>query len=116
VLIAFNVNVGGDEAGARALAADVRAELGREGVRALGLWLPRRAVAQVSMNLTQPHRAAIEDAFRVVQVHADKRGIAIVATEIVGLVPERYRPKENASAARLLLRPGRTLEAAIADD
>jgi glutamate formiminotransferase len=116
VLIAFNVNVSGDEADARALAADVRNQLGREGVRALGLWLPRRAVAQVSMNLTQPHRAGIEDAFGVVRAHAESRGVAIVETEIVGLVPERYRPKDDASAARLLLRPGRTLESVIAND
>jgi glutamate formiminotransferase len=55
-LIAFNVDLATDDVGlARAIAADIR-EPGLPGVRALGLHLPARGRAQVSVNV-HDHRA-----------------------------------------------------------
>lgn len=113
VLIAFNVFVDCDAERVRAIAAAVRAELGPRGVRALGLDLPRSGRRQVSMNLTEPAKAGIDDAFEVVRRLAEGAGAKVTGTEIVGLVPERFQPDPDAEAARLVLEPGRSLEAAL---
>ncbi|HEX2294533.1 MAG TPA: glutamate formiminotransferase [Actinomycetota bacterium] len=110
VLIAFNVWLRADAATARGIAAEVRAELGAAGVRALGLDAGD-GLAQVSMNLTEPARAGIEEAFAAVAARARA---AVHATELVGLPPERFMPDPDAEAARLLLEPGRSLERVLA--
>jgi glutamate formiminotransferase len=111
-LIAFNVNLKGGVAGARAIARAVRASSGGlPGVRALGL--PLGDGTQVSMNLVDPDTSGIDKAFSAVELEANELGIEIVSTELVGLVPERYLPHPNAKAARLLVEPGRSLEAAL---
>ncbi|MGH2806328.1 MAG: glutamate formimidoyltransferase [Actinomycetota bacterium] len=113
VLIAFNVFVDCDLESARTVAAGVRGELGPRGVRALGLDLPGAGRCQVAMNLTEPIRAGIEDAFEMVRRFTEEVGGRVTGTELVGLVPERFRPNRNAEAARLLIEPGRSLEAAL---
>jgi glutamate formiminotransferase len=112
ILIAFNVNLAADESQAREIAAAVRASGGGlPGVRALGLAFENGS--QVSMNLIAPDETGIDDAFRAVEEKAIALGIEVVATEIVGLVPERYLPDPDAKAARLLVEPGRSLETAL---
>ncbi|HYI43943.1 MAG TPA: glutamate formimidoyltransferase [Actinomycetota bacterium] len=111
-LIAFNVNLDGDVAEARAIARAVRASNGGfPGVRALGL--PLGDKTQVSMNLVDPDETGIDRAFSAVEKEANELGVEIVSTELVGLVPERYLPHPDAKAARLLVEPGRSLEAAL---
>jgi glutamate formiminotransferase len=113
VLIAFNVWLRCDARAARAIAAAVRdASGGLPGVRALGLPLGEPGVAQVSMNLTTPRLAGIDDAYEAVAATARATGATVIATEIVGLVPERFMPNPQREAARLLIKPGRSLEAA----
>lgn len=113
-LVAFNVWTRCDVATARAIAARVRAANGGlPGVRALGLVVGPPDRTQVSMNLTTPERAGVDDAFEAVRRVADTLGVRIDATEIVGLPPERFLPRPDAQAARLLLRPGRSLESAL---
>ncbi|CAN5660859.1 glutamate formimidoyltransferase [soil metagenome] len=113
-LIAFNVWIEGGADDARSIAREIRvASGGLPGVRALG-WPISKKSAQVSMNLVDPERTGIEDAFAAVQRAATARGVSILHTEIVGLVPRRYAPNPDAQAARLLLKPGRTLEQALA--
>lgn len=108
VLIAFNVWIAGDVRAAAAVAAEVRSP----DVRALGLEM-REGLAQVSMNLTAPHRVGIEQAFASVAESCERLGGEVTATEIVGLVPERLLPRPETQAARLLMQPGRSLESAL---
>ncbi|MDQ3953887.1 MAG: glutamate formiminotransferase, partial [Actinomycetota bacterium] len=113
-LIAFNVWLRCDAPTARRIAAAVRKEGSTRGVRALGLDLGG-AGAQVSMNLTDPDRAGIDDAYRMVASRAAAEGVEVQATELVGLPPERYLPDPDAEAARLLRRPGRSLERVLTE-
>ncbi len=58
------------------------------GVRALAIYLQRRKVMQVSMNLTQPGDMTLPALFQYLSRIAAAEGGAIAETEIVGLVPE----------------------------
>ena len=110
-LIAFNVWLDTALPTAQAIATKVREP---HRIRALGLGIePDRC--QVSMNLIAPDEVGIEEAFHRVEIEASRRGANVVATEIVGVVPERFLPKQDAKAARLLLEPGRSLESALRD-
>lgn len=113
VLIAFNVWLRCDVSVAGRIARAVRSQPGLTGVRALGLDLGDGR-AQVSMNLTQPDRTGVDNACDAVSALAAAAGVEVEATELVGVPPERYLPDPDAEAARLLMRPGRSLEAALA--
>ena len=83
-LVAFNIDLATDDTGiARAIAAQLRESAGGfPGVRALGLHLPARGRAQVSMNV-HDHRAA-----PLAEIVARVRALAPVAEcELVGLAP-----------------------------
>jgi glutamate formiminotransferase len=88
-LVAFNVNLrSGDLEAAREIAAIVRErDGGFPGVRALGLELPRAGLVQVSMNVTDWQAASLVDIVARVSVEADARGIEVVGSELVGLMP-----------------------------
>jgi glutamate formiminotransferase len=114
VLIAFNVWLRCDPSVAYSIAASIRASAGGlPGVRALGLAVADPNVCQVSMNLTDPSATGMDDAFLAVASRATAQRAEVLATEIVGLVPERFMPDSEGQAARLLLRPGRSLESAL---
>ena len=110
VLIAFNVWIDGRLEVARRIATDVR---GCPGVRALGLDVSAHGRSQISMNLTSPAETGIDRVFERIEALAGYEGCEPVATEIVGLVPERFLPDPDAKATRLLIEPGRSLEAAL---
>ncbi|HYY20974.1 MAG TPA: hypothetical protein VE780_03780 [Thermoleophilaceae bacterium] len=84
-LVAFNVELrSGDVELARAIAADLRESGGGfPGVRAIGLYLPERGRAQVSMNV-HDHRAAPLGEL----VQAIRRRAEVAEAELVGLAPE----------------------------
>jgi glutamate formiminotransferase len=87
-LIAFNVNLRGELAAARAIAAVVREKGGGfPGVRALGLDLPRAGLVQVSMNVEDWEAAALHDIVARVEREASSRGAEVVGSELVGLMP-----------------------------
>lgn len=112
-LIAFNVWLAADVSTARAIARQIRtASGGPPGVRALGLRMDEGS-SQVSMNLTRPDRTGIDIAFALVERAAQALGASVQATEIVGLVEEIYLPNPDATAARLLIEPGRTVESLL---
>ena len=114
VLIAFNVWLDASVEVARSIATKVRsAGDGPQGIRALAIPLSGSS-SQVSMNLTAPHLTGIEQAFELVERAAERAGVRVLNTEIVGLVPERFLPPQNAKAARLLRGPGRSLESQLA--
>ncbi|MFN2526242.1 MAG: glutamate formimidoyltransferase [Actinomycetota bacterium] len=114
VLVAFNVWIDAPAERADEIASRVRAQGGGlPGLRALGIAVDDSR-SQVSMNLTDPDQAGIDHAFEAVATAANELAIPITATEIIGLVPEKFLPKANAKAARLLIEPGRSLESALA--
>jgi glutamate formiminotransferase len=87
-LIAFNVNLRGSLEAARETAAAVRESGGGfRGVRALGLELPRAGLVQVSMNVEDWEAAALHEIVERVAIEAEKRGAAVVGSELVGLLP-----------------------------
>lgn len=81
-LVAFNVELRppATEEEAKRIAAAVRAEL--PDVRALGLWLASRDVAQVSFNVEDPHTTPLRAVVEAVRRHAP-----IAQAELVGLAP-----------------------------
>jgi len=89
-LIAFNVNLATDDlAVAEKIARAVRAsDGGLLNVKALGLELKSRYQTQVSMNLTDYEETPIFRAFEMVRREAERYGVTIVGSEIVGLVPQ----------------------------
>lgn len=91
LLIAFNVNLKTDDVGiARAIARKVRASSGGlEWVKAMGVFLESRGLAQVSMNLTDFERTPVHVALDKVREEAAARGVSIAGTQIVGLIPRK---------------------------
>jgi len=89
-LIAFNVNLATrDVSIARDIARQIRARSGGlPFLKALGFELSSRGVAQVSMNLVNYEETGMTKAFLAVRAAADRVGVEIASTEIVGLVPE----------------------------
>jgi glutamate formiminotransferase / 5-formyltetrahydrofolate cyclo-ligase len=85
-LIAFNLELDPPATleHARAIAAVIRerGSEGLKGVRALGLWLERRGVAQVSTNVEDHHATSLADIVAAVSRHA-----AVDRAELVGLAP-----------------------------
>jgi glutamate formiminotransferase len=87
-LIAFNVNLRGDVAVARAIAAVVREKGGGfPGVRALGLDLPRAGLVQVSMNVEDWEASALHEILARIEEEARARGTEVAGSELVGLMP-----------------------------
>jgi glutamate formiminotransferase len=90
VLVAYNVDLASDDlALARSIAAAVRErDGGLPAVRALGIALPRRGRVQVSMNLLDFRLTPPAAAFAAVAAAAQRAGVAVAGSEVVGLVPE----------------------------
>ena len=87
-LIAFNVNLRGELAAAKAVAAVVRETGGGfPGVRALGLDLPRAGVVQVSMNVEDWEAAALHEIVARIESEAATHGAEVAGSELVGLMP-----------------------------
>jgi len=88
-LIAFNaVLATADVSAARAIARRVRESGGGlPAVRAMGVLLASRGLAQVSMNLVDYRRTPVARALERVEEEAAALGTRVVETEIVGLVP-----------------------------
>ena len=87
-LIAFNVNLRGELAAARAIAAVVREKGGGfPGVRALGLDLPRAGLVQVSMNVEDWEAAALHEIVERIDAEAGRHGAEVIGSELVGLMP-----------------------------
>lgn len=102
-LIAFNVNLATDRLDvARAVAATMRhSSGGLPFVKALGLPLSARGVVQVSMNLTNFRETSMDRAFRAVRDAAAQHGVAILESEVIGLVPAEALAAAGAAAVHL---------------
>jgi glutamate formiminotransferase len=88
-LIAFNVQLATDRIEVAQNVA--RAVRGLSGglrlVRALPIALASRGIVQVSMNLLDFRRTPIHRAFTLVKEEAERYGVNVLSSEIVGLVP-----------------------------
>ena len=90
VLIAYNAYLTTpDVAIAKKIAKAVRArDGGLPEVKALGFEIRERNRAQVSMNLTDYHVTPVHRALEAVRREAQRFGVSVEESEIVGLVPE----------------------------
>ena len=93
-LVAYNVDLNTDKIEiAKTIASSIRrhrecgdiAEL--QGVRALGMFLPSRGRAQVSMNLTDPAASPLKAVWEYVRTQANRLGVDAVESEIIGVIP-----------------------------
>jgi glutamate formiminotransferase / 5-formyltetrahydrofolate cyclo-ligase len=88
-LIAYNINLATDRLDvARKIAAAIRHSSGGfRFVKAMGVRLEDRGIVQVSMNLTNYEKTPMFRVFEVVKREAARYGVAVLESEIVGLVP-----------------------------
>lgn len=111
-LVAFNVNLDTpDEEIATKIARRVRfINGGLRFVKALGVKLNSRNVAQVTMNLTDYTKTPVYAAFEAVRMEARRYGVNVIGTEIMGLIPQQalldcveyYLQIENFSSDKVL--------------
>jgi glutamate formiminotransferase len=89
-LIAFNINLATDNLqAAKEIACSIRQSSGGlQHVKAIGVPLKSRNIAQVSMNLTNYRVTPLRTVFDAVKEEASRRGLAILESELVGLIPE----------------------------
>jgi glutamate formiminotransferase len=102
-LIAFNVNLRtADVAIARNIARAVRARHGGlPFLKALGFELSTRGLAQVSMNIVNYEVTGVAAAYDAVAREAEKLGVEILSTELVGLIPEKALDRSAAYFEKL---------------
>ena len=88
-LIAYNINLNTDRLDvAKKIAAAVRFSSGGfRCVKAMGVTLADRRIVQVSMNLTNFEKTPILRVFDAVKREAERYGVNVLESEIVGLVP-----------------------------
>jgi glutamate formiminotransferase len=88
-LIAYNINLNTDQLDiAKAIAAAVRfSSGGLPFVKAMGVMLAHKGIAQVSMNLTNYEQTPIERVFDAVEREAARQGVAVLESELIGLIP-----------------------------
>ncbi len=117
-LIAYNVSLNTPDVEiARRIARAVRTSSGGlPCVKAMGVPLASRNQAQVTMNLTDFEQTPLHRVFEAVRAEADRHGVEIAGSEIVGLVPR----KAVEMAAGFYLRcanllPGAVLENRLAE-
>jgi glutamate formiminotransferase / 5-formyltetrahydrofolate cyclo-ligase len=111
-LIAFNINLATDRLDvAKKIAAAIRQSSGGfRYVKAAGFKLEDRGVVQVSMNLTNYEKTPVFRVFETVKREAARYGVAVLESEIVGLVPsaalvasaEFYLQLERFGSAQIL--------------
>ena len=88
-LVAFNINLNtSDISIASAIAKIIRQSSGGLAcVKALGVMLEDRNIAQVSINMTNLHKTPLYRVVELVKAEAKRWGVGVIGTEIVGLTP-----------------------------
>lgn len=102
-LIAYNVNLAtSDLKIAKEIASVIREKNGgMKGVKAKGFLLHSRNLAQVSMNLCDYRATGMLAAFNRVQAEAEKRGVQVLESELIGLAPVDAIAQTAAQAVKL---------------
>jgi glutamate formiminotransferase len=111
-LIAYNINLATkDLAIADRIAKAIRhLSGGFRYVKAMGVELAERGIVQVSINMTNFKKTPLHRVFECVRSEAERHGVAIIGSEIVGLSPaealyaaaEHYLRLEGFSAEQVL--------------
>lgn len=111
-LIAYNINLNTNRLEvAKKIASAIRMSSGGlRYVKAMGIPLEDRGIVQVSMNLTNYQKTPIFRVFDLVKREAERYGVSVLESEIVGLVPsaallqsaEYFLQLEGFSAAQVL--------------
>ena len=88
-LVAYNVNLGTADLN---IASDIARKIrfiggGLRYCKAMGVELKERGIVQVSINMTDYTRTALYRDFELVKIEARRYGVAVVGSEIIGLVP-----------------------------
>ena len=91
LLIAFNVHLNTMEVSiAKKIARAIRySSGGLRHVKAIGVELKSRGIAQVSINLTDFERTPLHRVFEMVRREAERHGCDVTGSEIIGLVPRK---------------------------
>ena len=91
LLIAYNIYLDtSDISMAKEIARAVRSSGGGlPNVKAIGVEMKTRGLAQVSINLTDFEVTPLHRVLEMVKLEAERRGSGVVASEIVGLVPRK---------------------------
>lgn len=107
-LIAYNINLGtADLAVADRIARAIRhLSGGYRFVKAMGVKLEARGQVQVSINMTDYERTPLHRVFETVRSEAERHGVPVVGSEIVGLVPEAALLAAASHYLRLEADPG----------
>jgi len=121
-LIAFNVSLDSkDPEIAKAIAKQLRdnrssteAKVSKlwSAVRAIGWEMPLYGCTQVSTNIVDINSASLVDVYQAVEKLARERGIKVIGSELIGLVPRKALLN---SGAQLGAKPGEEVEAAISN-
>jgi glutamate formiminotransferase / 5-formyltetrahydrofolate cyclo-ligase len=111
-LIAYNINLNTDRLDvAKKIAAAIRhSSGGLRYVKAMGVKVEDRNLAQVSINLTNHQKTPMHRVFDMVAREAARYGVSVLESEIVGLVPaaalvgaaEHYLQLERFTTAQIL--------------
>lgn len=111
-LVAYNILLNTREVDiAKKIAKAIRfSSGGLRYVKAMGVYLDARNLAQVSMNLTDFEQTPVHRVFEMVKREAERYGVSIVGSELIGLIPRRaidmaaehFLQFENFSAAHVL--------------
>ena len=107
-LIAYNINLGtADLAVADRIAKAIRhLSGGYRFVKAMGVKLEARGQVQVSINMTNYEKTPLHRVFETVRSEAERHGVQVVGSEIVGLVPNAALLAAASHALRLEADPG----------
>ena len=90
-LIAYNVNLNTPDVSiAKSIAKTIRFSSGGfRYVKSMGVMLGSRNLAQVSINLTDFEQTPMHLVFETVRREAERHGVGVVGSEIVGLIPKK---------------------------
>jgi glutamate formiminotransferase / formiminotetrahydrofolate cyclodeaminase len=111
-LVAYNINLNTPDIEiAKRIGKNIRfSNGGLRYVKAMAVDLRARNLAQVSINMTDFEQTPLHRVFEMVKREAERYGVSIVGSEIVGLIPKRaieltadfYLQLENFSPAQVL--------------
>lgn len=90
-LVAFNINLSTSDVSIASKIAKIirRSSGGLDCVKALGIMLEDRNIAQVSINMTDFTRTPLYRVLEMVRFEAARYGVHVIGTEIIGLTPMR---------------------------
>lgn len=122
-LVAYNVDLATPDVHiARVIANRIRSQRGTRqelrGVKALGLYLESRGIAQVSTNVTLPEQCSPRAVWDFIVSQAAEIGVQVLGSELIGIVSNRHLPPEDIKAMHFYkpIRPGQIIEAWLSFD